>query len=116
MKCGDDNWCIVCPYRYCIDENTMYNRLIKETKYQVESLRLYFIPIWFEENDEVALRAFERYRKWLKDYGYEGNEPSYKKWIAYTEDTHKPIRDCGCHDGTFYFHKITEHSTKEDNK
>lgn len=107
MKCNDEIMCVVCPYRYCVDEEEMYQRLIANTKRQVEKWGLHWIHIWFEERDTVALKAFERYRKWLKEYGYEGGRLSYKEWIAYTYD-HKPFRDCGCHDGTFYFHKIKE--------
>lgn len=108
MKCNEEMMCVVCPYRYCVDEEEMYQRLIKDTKHQVEKWGLHWIRIWFEEGDKAALRAFAKYREWLREYGYEGNKPSYKTWIAYTVDTHKPDRDCGCHDGTFYFHKIKE--------
>lgn len=104
--CDEDNYCITCPYRYCIDEDEMYQRLIEETKHQVERWGLHWIRICFESDDVIALRAFERYRQWLREYGFEGNEPSYKKWIAYTVDTHEPVRCCGCHDGTFYFRSI----------
>ena len=107
-KCDKETMCVVCPYRYCVDGEEMYQRLIEDTKYQVEKWGLKWIRIWFEEDDAIALKAFERYREWLRGYEYEGGQPSYKKWIVYTVDSHKPVRGCGCHDGTFYFHKIKE--------
>lgn len=107
-KCDKETMCVVCPYIYCVDGEEMYQRLIEDTKYQVEKWGLKWIRIWFEEDDAIALKAFERYREWLRGYGYEGGQPSYKKWIVYTVDSHKPVRGCGCHDGTFYFHKIKE--------
>ena len=106
-KCDKEARCVICPYRYCIDEEEMYQRLVKETMHQV-GWGLHWIHIWFEKDDEIAQRAFVKYRKWLREHGFEGNEPSYKTWIEYTEDTHEPVRDCGGHDGTFYFHEIKE--------
>lgn len=108
VKCDGETMCVVCPHRYCVDEEEMYRRLIKDTKHQVEKFGLHWIPIWFEEGDTIALKAFERYRGWLKEYGYEGGEPSYKTWIEYTAVSHKPVKGCGCRDGTFYFHGIKE--------
>lgn len=108
VKCDKETMCVVCPHRYCVNEEEMYQRLIEDTKYQVEKWGLKWIHIWFEKDDTVALKAFERYCEWLRKYGYEGSEPSYKTWIEYTEDTHEPVRDCGGHSGTFYFHEIKE--------
>ena len=106
MKCNEDNLCVVCPYRYCIDEEEMYQRLIRDTKEQVERWGLHWIRIWFEAEDTVALKAFERYKVWLRAYGFDGKSLSYKEWICYTVDSHKPVTNCGCHDGTFYFKPI----------
>ena len=54
------------------------------------------------------LEKLEIVAKWLREHGFEGGEPSYKTWIEYTEDTHEPVRGCGCHDGIYYFHEIKE--------
>lgn len=106
MICNKHTLCVSCPHRHCIDEEEMYRRLIEDTRYQVEHLGLHWINIWFEQDDTVALNAFFRYREWLKSYGFDGGKPSYKRWIAYREDTQEPARCCGCHSGTFNFHPI----------
>ena len=107
MNCAESNYCVNCPYLHCIYEEDLYQRLVWYTKQQVERWGLHWIDIWFEEDDVVARRAFERYRKWLKKYGFEGNEPTYKTWIVHNfTDQSKPVVECGCHTGTFYFKPI----------
>lgn len=107
MGCKEDKYCVACPYLHCIYEEDLFQRLVRYTKNQVERWGLHWIDIWFEEEDAVARRAFERYRKWLRDYGFEGNEPTYKKWIVHNiTDPSKPVVECGCHSGTFYFKPI----------
>ena len=104
-------YCYDCPYRYCHHEDDMYIKLVNQSKYQIK-YGLYWISIGFEYNDTIALRAFERYKEWLKAHGFEGTTPSYKTWIAYRDDK-TPAVDCGYHQGTFYFHKIEKEKTNE---
>lgn len=104
-------YCVACPHgRFCSNEDEMFNRLVESTKYHVEKWGLYWIDICFEEQDRVARNAFDRYREWLKHYGFTGRELSYKKYINYCSDTLEPCYGCGCYTGTFYFKPIKEES------
>jgi hypothetical protein len=101
---GSANYCVSCPHRYCQYENEKYLKLIENTAKQIEE-GLYWIYIDFEYKDVIALTAFTRYRDWLYAKGFEGREPSYKEWIRY-DNNGEPVKDCGFHYGTFYFHPI----------
>lgn len=102
--CFSNCFCYDCPYQYCKHEDELFNKLVNQTKLQIER-GLFWISIDFEYEDETAKRAFAKYRTWLKSQGFEVNHPpTYKTWIAYCEDK-TPITECGYHTGTFYFHK-----------
>jgi len=119
MKLHDDcNFskchCYDCPYRYCRHEHDMYEKLVNQTKFWLKR-GIHWISIDFEENDAVALKAFERYKTWLGRQGFEGDNLSYKTWIRYCDDG-TPVIECGYHSGTFYFHyKMTEPSVEQIN-
>lgn len=100
-----ESFCYDCPHRYCQHEDEKYQKLINYATYQIED-GLQFMDIDFEYNDEVALRAFVRFRDWLLERGYMGRKPSFKKWIAWQSDG-KPAVDWGYHCGKFYFYKIS---------
>ena len=99
-----ERYCYDCPYRYCHHEDDMYIKLVNQSKSQIKN-GLYWISISFEYNDTIALRAFERYKKWLNTQGFEFEGTTYKTWIAYRSDG-APAVGCGYHTGTFYFHKV----------
>lgn len=106
--------CYDCPYRYCMHEHDMYTKLVNQTKFWIKE-GIHWISIDFEENDTIALKAFERYKKWLNEQGFEGDNLSYKTWINYRIDG-TPVVECGYHTGTFYFHyKIIDPSAVQIN-
>ena len=106
-ECHDNRlWCYDCEYRYCSLEEMKYTKLKRRASEHI-SEGLFWIDIDFERDDEVSLRAFERFKKWMRSMGYKVGEPSYKTWIEYREDaSNEPVIDCGYHTGTAYFHKI----------
>lgn len=107
MGCNfSELYCYACLHRYCQCEDEKYEKLKNRAKDNITE-GLYWIDIDFEADDNIAKRAFDRFRKWLETEGFVGRDPSYKKWIV-NNDENKPATDCGYHTGTFYFHKIKE--------
>lgn len=102
--------CYDCPNKYstthCGNEDMKYNVIINDIKSAINMFgdKKFWMSVDWDENDEVAMRAWKKVEKWLKDRGYKCGSMTYRKFIVYSTDG-KPVVSCGHHTGTVYIRK-----------
>lgn len=102
--------CYDCPNKWttthCGNEDKKYNVIIDKIKRVINEYgdKKFWISVNWDETDAIAMRAWERAKKWLKDNGYKCTGVTYREWIQYRTDG-KPCIDIGCHHGTAYIRK-----------
>ena len=108
-----DGICYDCPNKWtslkCDNENVKYNNIINNMKKAIDEYEgkcLIWIRIDWDEDDIVAMRAWNRAKKWLCNRGYRVSRVSFRQWISHRIDDGRPSVDVGCYHGTAYIKKI----------